>query len=119
MLAATLPARLAAALPLALLLLALRRMVAQADHLEIDRGLGNPQVHLLERIDENARYREIAEPLLVRRDDVPGGVLRRGRAYRVLERLDIGRPVFARGIVRHADLPIPMQIGRASCRERV
>src|SRR5262249_37067524 len=64
------------------------------------------QPHLLQRVRDDLRDGEIAKPLVVGRDDVPGRVLRARLLHGVLERLDVGGPELALGVVGLADLPV-------------
>jgi len=68
------------------------------------------QAHLVHGIGNDLRYRKVAEPLVVRRNDIPGRSLRAGQGHGVLIRIHVLRPQLALGIVAVTDLPIPRRI---------
>src|SRR5882762_3463050 len=59
----------------------------------VDRRLGESHIEGLERLDQDARYGKVAEPLLVRRHDEPGRLGRAAAGERVLVRSDVVVPV--------------------------
>src|SRR5271166_588907 len=58
-------------------------------------------------------WREISEPLVVRRDPVPRRLARAGRVHRVLERLDVVVPQRPFRIIGFADLPVARRVVEA------
>ena len=96
----------AACLRLALAL----RVVEPPDLVEIDGRLRQLQFHVFHRVGDDLRDREIAEPFVVRRNDVPRRVLLRAVRERILESVDVVVPVVALAVVRRADLPLPSGI---------
>src|ERR1700730_16235732 len=67
-------------------------VIPARDVCQIDRGLGEGHVELLEALHDDARDREVARPFVVSRDDEPGSVFRAGRFHRVLEGGDVVVP---------------------------
>ena len=67
----------------------------------------------VEGVGDDARDRQIAKPLVVRRDDEPGGVGGAGAAQHVLVGLLVSVPVFSLLVVGGADLPVAGRIVEA------
>ena len=88
-------------------------MVKPANLGEVDGRLRGLEAHVLHGVGDDLRHREIAEPLLIGRDDVPGGVLLRAVRQRVLESLDVIVPAIALAVIGRADLPLPRGIVEA------
>src|SRR6516165_11777655 len=68
------------------------------------------QTHLIHSISDDLRNSEVAKPLVVRGNDVPGRMLGAGRCNSVLVRLHILWPQLALGVVAFADLPMPRRV---------
>jgi hypothetical protein len=90
--------------------LARRRVVLAANIRDVDVRRRQLQPHVVHRVRDDLRYREVAEPLVVCRNDVPGGVLRARQGHGVLVRVHVLRPQLAFGVVAFADLPIPRRV---------
>jgi hypothetical protein len=87
-----------------------RGVILPADIGEVHRRRRKRELEIVHRVSDHLRHCEIAEPLMIRRDHVPGGVLLAGRLDRILERLVVLVPERALGVVRLADLPVAMRI---------
>src|SRR5579862_8413818 len=87
-------------------LLSLSRVIFAPFLCDVHMGWRQLQTHLVHRVGDNLRYREIAEPFVVGRDDVPRRTLRTCPRQSILIRLDIFWPKLAFGIVAFADLPV-------------
>src|SRR5262245_19932212 len=85
-------------------------MVLAPDRFEIDLRGGDLEVHVVQGVCDYLRNDQVAEPLPVGGNDVPGRFLGAGQPQCVLECLGIVVPQFALGIVAFADLPIPLRI---------
>ena len=70
-------------------------MIFAPDVRKVNRRRWKREFELLHRVGDDLRDGEIAEPLVIRRDHVPGRVRRAGRVDRVLERLDVVVPKLA------------------------
>ncbi|MGA7980028.1 MAG: hypothetical protein WCA32_07340 [Chromatiaceae bacterium] len=81
-------------------------MVLLLDLVDIQRRLRELHVEHLQGLGDDLGDGEVAEPLVVRGDDEPGSVLGSARAERVLERLGVGVPERALGIV-----PLAVSVG--------
>src|SRR4051812_2923685 len=75
------------------------------DAVEVLGRLGIARVHRLERLDDDAAHRPVAEPLVVGRDDVPGRMLGRGAGDGLLVGLHVVVPPGALGQVPPLELP--------------
>ena len=71
------------------------------------------QTHFLHRIRDDLRYSQIAEPLVVCRNYVPGRVLSARFCYGVFISIHIFWPKGALGVVTFTDLPLPTMDRRA------
>ena len=85
-------------------------MVLAADVRDVHARGWQLQAHPIHRIGDDLRYRKVAEPLVVCRNDVPGRTLRAGHSHGILIGLDVLRPQLALGVVAFADLPMPRRI---------
>src|SRR3954451_5154929 len=83
------------------------------DAVEVLGGLGIARVHSLERLDDDAAHRPIAEPLAVGRDDVPRRVLGRGTGDGLLVGLRVVVPPGALREVPPLELPALRRIVEA------
>ena len=85
-------------------------VILAPDFREIDRRLGIAEAEVVHRAGHDLRHCQVPEPLVVRRNDVPGRMLGAGRRHGVLEGRDVVVPQRALGIVRLADLPVACRI---------
>src|SRR5580698_1089418 len=81
-------------------------MVLPADEFKVDLGLGCLDVHLLEGGGDDLRDGEIAKPLVIGGDDVPGSVVGAGLAKDGFIGANVVVPEFALAVVVFADLPV-------------
>lgn len=75
-----------------LLILKLRGMVFAANVREVHARRRHLQAHSIHGVGDDLRHREIAEPLVVRGDDVPGRMLCARQRHGILVRTQILRP---------------------------
>ena len=64
------------------------------------------ELHVLHRLGDDLRSRQVAEPLVIRRDDVPRRMRGAGFRQGLFIRFDVFRPQLALRVVRLADLPV-------------
>src|SRR4051794_2088999 len=83
------------------------------DAVEVFGRLGIPRVHRLERLDDDAADRPVAEPLAVGRNDVPRRVLGRRACDRLLVGAHVLVPALALGEVAAAKLPALLRVFEA------
>ena len=84
--------------------------VKLADLFDVDGGLRQLQIKIVERIGDDVGNRQIAKPFVICRDDEPGRMFGRAARQGRLEGLDVVVPFFALGIVAGADLPLVRRI---------
>ena len=82
-------------------------MALLAYRVQIDLRVGHLHPQVLQGGGHDLRIGQVAEPLVVRRNDVPGRVLGTGSGKHVLEGLRVGVPVLSLLVVVLADLPVP------------
>jgi len=83
------------------------RVILLLDLVDVDRRRGEFHAQGLQGLGDDPGDGKIAEPLVVRGDDEPGGVLGAAFVQCVLEGLGVGVPERALGVVPLADLPVP------------
>ena len=76
----------------------------------VHRRLRRLHVQLLEGLRDDLRYRQVAEPLVVRRNNKPWRVIRARLTQHLLEGGDVIVPVRAFLVVGLADLPLPGRV---------
>src|SRR5271166_3865848 len=98
---------------LAVLLFPNGSMIFTPDVREVNRRRGEGEVEIGHCVRHDLRHREIAKPLVVRRDHVPRRLAGAGGVHRVLERLDVVVPQLPFGIIGFADLPVARRVIKA------
>jgi hypothetical protein len=85
-------------------------VILAADVIEVDRRRGRFHAHVLHGGADDLRDREVAEPLVVRRDHVPRGALGRAFGQHVFVCRHVVVPEGPFLVVRIADLPLPRRV---------
>ena len=81
-------------------------MVFPADHLQINLGLRHLHAQVFHGGRNDLRDRQVAKPLVIGRDDVPGRFFLAGLGKYVLERFGVVIPQLTFLVVALADLPV-------------
>ena len=89
-------------------------MVLLADEFEIDLRLGRRDVHVLKGGGDDLRDGEIAKPLVISGDNVPGSVVGAGLVEDGFVGANVVVPEFALAVIVFADLPVARRIVKAT-----
>src|SRR6266849_3249474 len=87
-----------------------RLVIFAANFRQIHGRLWQLHIHFFHRAGNDLRNGQIAEPLMVCRDDEPGGALGTRLSERILERLSVITPIIAFFVVRFTDLPLASRV---------
>jgi len=83
-----------------------RSVILPANQFYVDRRLGHLHVEIFHRGAHDLRDRQVSEPFVIRRDDVPRRIFLAGLREHVLIGFHVVVPEFALFVVTIADLPV-------------
>ena len=81
-------------------------MIEPVYFLDVDRWFRQLEFHVLERVNDNLRHRQISEPLVVGRNHEPGRVVCRATRQSGFECLNVVVPIVSFSVVDCANLPL-------------
>ncbi len=90
-------------------------MILAPNVLDVYRGLRKFQVQPLQVFHDDPRYRQVSEPLVIRRDDKPGRVVSTATRQRVLVCSRVVAPELPLFVVGLANLPTLIRLLEPVC----